>query len=79
MHLIRTSFKFSILGLGFAVAGCAHPVALSSCPPTVDYSQSQQAEARDELVALPPKPVLSQMLDDYHREREELKACANAK
>lgn len=47
----------------------------SVCPKIVAYSKPDQVRASDELRALPPGSVLALMIEDYGRERAQLRAC----
>ena len=78
------AFLFTVVTL----AGCAAPVGAPPtntvaanvvCPPVVVYTLAEQNEAATELAGLPEGGEVRTMLADYHREREELKACAGKK
>ena len=75
-HLCRQRMRqFYLLPALLATSACTSvPVAV--CPAVVDYTPGQQSEAADELLALPPGSILTQMLLDYHELREKLKTCA---
>ena len=50
------------------LSGCAtvgfNPVVVSICPPIVNYSREFQARAAVELVSLPERSVVAEMLSD---------------
>lgn len=62
-----------------SLTGCAtvgsEPGGLSACPPAVEYSHGLQARAADELLLLPERSVLAEMMSDYVVLREQARAC----
>ncbi len=62
-----------------SLSGCAtvgsEPGGLSACPPAVEYSRGLQARAADELLLLPERSVLAEMMSDYVVLREQARAC----
>ena len=46
-----------------------------ACPPVVEYSREFQARAADELLLLPERSVLAEMMSDYVVLREQARAC----
>jgi hypothetical protein len=57
-----------------AVAGCTSvPVAV--CPAVREWTPGQQAEAAEEILALPPGSILVEMMLDYAETRAKLRAC----
>jgi hypothetical protein len=57
---------------GCAMAGSE---ARALCPPVVDYTDAEQADAADEVEALPEGAVIVRMLSDYAVLREQARAC----
>lgn len=51
---------------------------LTVCLPVQEYSAEFQAQAADELMALPPESHLAQMITDYGRMRDQARACQEA-
>jgi len=45
------------------------------CPPVVEYSQAEQAQAAGEVAALPEDSVLIDWLGDYSLLREQVRVC----
>lgn len=45
------------------------------CPPVVEYSTADQAQAADEVEALPEGAVVIRMLSDYAVMRDQARAC----
>jgi hypothetical protein len=62
------------IGCGLFLAGCTH-TAVAVCPTPVVYSPGMQAEAAEELLALPPGSVLVEFMKDYASLRARLRAC----
>jgi hypothetical protein len=50
-------------------------VISSGCPPVPEYSRERQAQAADELAALPPGAMLREMMKDYSVIRAQLRHC----
>lgn len=69
------SSRAAIIFVYLALAACANPTALNSCPPVTAYTTAQQDQASKELAALPTDSVLRTFMNDYHRERVQLLAC----
>ncbi|AZY94048.1 hypothetical protein EOJ32_10495 [Paracoccus sp. Arc7-R13] len=59
---------------GCATAG-SETGGISACPPVVEYSRGLQARAADELLLLPERSVLAEMMSDYVVLREQAWAC----
>jgi hypothetical protein len=60
------------------LTGCETPASdVSACPPIVEYSPGFQARAADELDAIVAAGhvAIPQMIVDYGRERDMLRAC----
>jgi hypothetical protein len=61
------------------LTGCAtvgsEPGGISACPPVVEYSRDLQARAANELLLLPERSVLADMMSDYVVLREQARAC----
>ena len=62
-----------------SLSGCA---AVSSdgggpgaCPPVVEYSREFQARTTEELVLLPERSSIAEMLGDYSVMRDQARAC----
>ena len=45
------------------------------CPPVVDYTAADQAQAADEVETLPEGAVIVRMLGDYAVLRDQARAC----
>jgi len=45
------------------------------CPPVVEYSQAEQAQAADEVAALPEDSILIGWMADYSVLREQIRSC----
>jgi hypothetical protein len=45
------------------------------CPPVVEYSQAEQAQAADEVAALPEDSVVIDWLADYSALRDQVRLC----
>lgn len=63
-----------LISLSMPLTACGR-VSFNSCPPVVEYSRAIQTEAAQELLALNPHDPLRLMMNDYKRERDELRAC----
>lgn len=61
------------------LSGCAtvgsETGGISACPPVVEYSRDLRARAADELLLLPERSVLAEMMSDYVVLREQARAC----
>ena len=57
---------------GCAMAGSE---ARAPCPPVVDYTVADQAQAADEVETLPEGAVIVRMLGDYAVLRDQARAC----
>ncbi len=59
------------------LTGCATggSEARAPCPPVVDYTDAEQADAADEVEALPKEAVIVRMLADYAVLRDQARAC----
>ncbi|MBM9592921.1 hypothetical protein SAMN04488094_10276 [Tropicimonas isoalkanivorans] len=61
------------------LSGCAtvgsEPGGISACPPVVEYSRDLQSRAADEVLLLPERSVLAEMMSDYVVLREQARAC----
>ena len=65
-----------MIGLAtMSLASCASTVSEPVCPSLVTYSSETQARAADELEAMPSGAVLPQMMADYSRLRDQVRAC----
>jgi hypothetical protein len=67
---MRSLLWISLLPL----AACTSTVTVT-CPAPVVYTPGQQAEAADELLALPAGSILTQMMIDYGALRAKLREC----
>lgn len=71
----------SLVVLGIAMSllsGCATGSSeprVGACPPVVEYSRAEQAQAAVEVEALPEGAVLVGMLADYAVLRAQTRAC----
>lgn len=45
------------------------------CPPVVEYTAADQAQAAEEVEALPESAVVLRMLSDYAVLRDQARAC----
>jgi hypothetical protein len=61
------------------LAACAtvssEPV-VGVCPPVVEYSQAEQAQAADEIASLPRNAVIIGWISDYSVMRDQARSCA---
>ncbi|MDT8326612.1 MAG: hypothetical protein RQ750_04385 [Roseovarius sp.] len=60
------------------LSGCAtggSDVPLVVCPPVVEYSRAEQAQAVAEIEALPESAIVVGMLSDYAVLRDQSRAC----
>ena len=59
------------------LTGCAMggSDARTPCPPVVDYTAADQAQAADEVETLPEGAVIVRMLGDYAVLRDQALAC----
>jgi hypothetical protein len=64
-----------LLPLLLAITACSTTPVLQ-CPAIVPYTPGQQAEAADEIMALPAGSILEQMMEDYAEIRARLRECA---
>ena len=61
-----------------SLSGCAKVGSDGSplaCPPVVDYSRVEQAQAADEIAALPENARIVDWLADYAVLRGQVRAC----
>jgi hypothetical protein len=59
-----------------SLTGCAKGVS-EPCPSLVEYDRAEQAQAADELAALPEGSALARLTGDYAAVRAEIRACRN--
>jgi hypothetical protein len=71
---IRRARGFYILTALFATTACTSTVTVT-CPAPAVYSPGMQAEAAEEILALPPGSILTQMMIDYGALRAKLREC----
>ena len=59
------------------LTGCAMggSDARAPCPPIVDYTAADQAQAADEVETLPEGAAIVRMLGDYAVLRDQARAC----
>ena len=72
--------RLAVLGLATnLVTGCAtvdsEPRIVTACPPVVEYSREFQARTTEELVLLPERSSIAEMLGDYSVMRDQARAC----
>jgi len=72
--------RLAVLGLATnLVTGCAtvdsEPRIVTVCPPVVEYSREFQARTTEELVLLPERSSIAEMLGDYSVMRDQARAC----
>ena len=58
-----------------ACATVSSEAVVGICPPMIEYSQAEQAQAADEVAALPKDSVLIGWLADYSLLREQVRVC----
>ena len=62
-----------------SVTGCATVASdlrvTTICPPVVEYSREFQARTTEELVLLPERSSIAEMLGDYSVMRDQARAC----
>jgi hypothetical protein len=66
--------RIGLSALALLLSACTSTVTVT-CPAPVVYSPGMQAEAADELLALPPGSILTQMMIDYGQLRAKLREC----
>lgn len=59
------------------LSACAAGGSSVVCPPVVEYSPEIQAQAAEELAALPEGAVIEAFMLDYGRLRAQARACAS--
>lgn len=70
----RLNLVVGLIAANFALAACTSvPVAV--CPSVREWTPGQQAEAAEEILALPPGSILVEMMIDYAELRAKLRAC----
>jgi len=72
--------RLAVLAIGTSLlSGCAtvgsEPRIATVCPPVVEYTREFQARAAEELVLLPERSAIAEMLGDYAVMREQARAC----
>ena len=69
--------RYLLLAVLPLLAACAsQPIdSAAVCPPVVVYTPAQQAQLADELAKQPADSMIVLTENDYHRERDELRAC----
>ena len=72
--------RLAVLGLATnLVTGCAtvdsEPRIVTVCPPVVEYSREFQARTTEELVLLPERSSIAEMLGDSSVMRDQARAC----
>ena len=67
----------ALLTAMLCLTGCAMggSDARAPCPPVVVYTDAEQADAADEVEALPEGAVIVRMLGDYAVLRDQARAC----
>jgi hypothetical protein len=66
------------VGLPWLLYACSSPppvVSKAVCPPIIGYTEAEQHQAAAEMRYLPPGSEIETMLEDYHTERQMLRAC----
>ena len=62
-----------------SLTGCAtvasKPRVTTVCPPVLEYSREFQARTTEELVLLPERSSIAEMLGDYSVMRDQARAC----
>ena len=61
--------------LATSLTACAAAGSSPVCPSLVTYSPAVQSQAADELQAMPSGAVVPQMMADYSRLRDQVRAC----
>ncbi|WP_218119581.1 hypothetical protein [Roseospirillum parvum] len=61
--------------LSACATGPSDDAAASVCPRLIPYSAAFQAQAADELEALPPGSALEVLVADYLVTRDQLRVC----
>ena len=67
----------ALLIVMLCLTGCATggSETRAPCPPVVDYTAADQAQAADEVETLPEGAVIVRMLGDYAVLRDQARAC----
>lgn len=58
-----------------ACATVSSEIVVAACPPVIEYSQAEQAQAADEVAALPKDSALIEWLADYSLLKEQARSC----
>ncbi len=58
-----------------ACAALSSETVMGVCPPVVEYSQTEQAQAADEIAPLPQNAVIIDWLSDYSVMRDQARSC----
>lgn len=75
------SSRIALLAVALALCACASAPGqqgVAICPPTANYTPSENAAIARELAALPQDDVLRKVADEDHDLRAALKACIRA-
>jgi hypothetical protein len=73
--------RFVVLAIATSLpAGCGTDGSdrprVAVCPPVVDYEAELQERAADELVVLPERSAIAEMLADYGVTRDQARTCS---
>ncbi len=74
----RLRLAVLVIGAGW-LTGCARVSSepgVAACPPVVEYSPAEQAQAADEIASLPQNAVIIGWLSDYSAMRDQARSCA---
>ena len=72
MRLVGLVIGMSLLA---ACATVSSESVLGVCPPVVEYSQAEQAQAADEIASLSQNTVIIGWLNDYSVMRDQARIC----
>jgi len=72
LWLVGLAIGMSLLS---ACATVSSESAIGVCPPVVEYSQAEQAQAADEIASLPQNAVIIGWLNDYSVMRDQARIC----
>jgi len=74
--------RLAVLAIATSLlSGCAtvgsEPGIATVCPPVVEYSREFQARAAEDVVLLPERSAVIEMLSDYAVMRDQARTCGS--
>ncbi len=68
--------RVGTIALLLALSACAPTTIKLICPPIVSYTAAEQAQAADELEAMPEGSIIrGRFMPDYGKLRAQIRAC----